>query len=333
MIDNKIDHFAFVLDASSSMTRHRMTVIKVIDAEIARLKRRSEELDRQMRVSVYTFADHVKNVIFDMDVYRLPSIAGFYDPYGNTALNAAVLKADEDLAQTAQMYGDHAFMTIVATDGQDNRSRGQAERVRAMFATQKDNQSTIVLVPNADGVYEAVGMGYHPGNVAVWDATSTEGVLKVGSQMTHATESFITARTSGVRSVRNVFSTGADAVNADTVKSLAPLAGDKYRLIPVGPVKKVIRPFIADECGIAYRIGQAFYQLSKTEEIQPQKQIIVVEKATDKAFTGQAARDLLGLPAMHVTVKPDFNPAYDIYVQSTSTNRNLMPGTKVLVLL
>jgi hypothetical protein len=30
-------------------------------------------------------------------------------------------------------------------------------------------------------------------------------------------------------------------------------------------------------------------------------------------------------------VKPDFNPDYEVYVQSTSVNRKLVPGTSLLV--
>ncbi|HEY5446665.1 MAG TPA: hypothetical protein VIJ87_19825, partial [Pyrinomonadaceae bacterium] len=83
--------------------------------------------------------------------------------------------------------------------------------------------------------------------------------------------------------------------------------------------------------GYAYSKGMGYYQLTKTENIQPQKSIIVVEKSTGKAYGGQNARDLIGLPSHTVRVKPDYNPDYDIFVQSTSINRNLMPNTRLLI--
>ena len=54
---------------------------------------------------------------------------------------------------------------------------------------------------------------------------------------------------------------------------------------------------------------------------------------TGRVFSGPAARQLLGLPCAEATVKPGENPAYTVFVQSTSVNRKLVPGTKLLVML
>jgi hypothetical protein len=55
--ENYINHVALVLDASSSMSSHRSTVVKVADEQIKHLARRSTELDQETRVTVYAFAD------------------------------------------------------------------------------------------------------------------------------------------------------------------------------------------------------------------------------------------------------------------------------------
>jgi hypothetical protein len=39
---------------------------------------------------------------------------------------------------------------------------------------------------------------------------------------------------------------------------------------------------------------------------------------------------MVGLPNYKVRVRPDFNPDYKVFVQSTSVNRKLVPGTKLL---
>jgi hypothetical protein len=143
----------------------------------------------------------------------------------------------------------------------------------------------------------------------------------------------MTSRGSGHNWAKNgIFSTGADAVNDQTVKStLVPLNASGYQLLPVHGKERIDDR--VNRSGIPYRVGHGYYELSKTETIQPQKDIIVVEKTTGKAFTGPQARDLIGLPKSHaVKVKPDYNPKYKIFVQSTSVNRNLMPDTQVLVL-
>jgi hypothetical protein len=111
----------------------------------------------------------------------------------------------------------------------------------------------------------------------------------------------------------------------------------KYVLIPVDQ-QTSIRDFVT-RAGHQYRTGCAFYELSKREKIQANKQIAVAEKdpvtgrTTGKVFSGPAARQLLGLPQTEVTVTPGSNAAYTVFVQSTSVNRKLVPGTKLLVLL
>ncbi len=119
---NFINHVALVLDASSSMSRLSGKVIEVADQQIAYLARRSRELDQETRVTVYVFANKVECVIYDKDVLRMPSLKQLYRVGGMTALLAATLTSQRELAQTAQLYGDHSFLTFVLTDGQENAS-------------------------------------------------------------------------------------------------------------------------------------------------------------------------------------------------------------------
>lgn len=332
---NVINHVAFVLDASDSMSGHKKELIRVADAEIQHLAQRSKEMGQETRVSIYTFSytRNIKCVIFDMDVLRLPSIAELYHPSGMTALAAATLLAVEDLAQTFQKYGDHAFLTYVLTDGMENDSTPivRAELPRRINQL-PENWTLAFLVPDRQGVGYATNLGISKDNVAVWSATDySSGMTEVGSVLRNATERFMQGRAQGVRGSRSVFSTDAVTVNAATIKQadLKPLVSGSYILIPV-PTKVQIRDFVTQN-GFPYVTGRAFYQLSKTEKIQPQKQIAVVDKTTAKVYTGPEARALVGLPDIHVSVKPDYNKDYDIYVQSTSVNRNLMPGTRLLL--
>src|SRR6188508_3210323 len=103
-----VNHVAFVLDGSSSMDIHAASVVKVVDAQTAYLARRSKEMDQETRVSVYVFADEVECLIYDTDVLRLPSIKDLYSPYGWTALLAATIKSQQDLAATGTLYGEHS---------------------------------------------------------------------------------------------------------------------------------------------------------------------------------------------------------------------------------
>ncbi|MEV7615525.1 vWA domain-containing protein [Streptomyces sp. NPDC089799] len=341
---NYINHVALVLDASSSMSHLSGKVIDVADQQIAYLARRSEELDQETRVTVYVFANKVECVIYDKDVLRMPSLKQMYRTGGMTALLAATLQSQRELAQTAQLYGDHSFLTFVLTDGQENAShrcpgapskdpRVLVDSVAEMIETQQDNWTLAVLVPDQMGKREAMRCGFPKDNIAIWDATSTQGLEEAGQVIREATEKFMVGRTKGIRGSRAVFSTGAEAVNKDTIKAagLTPLDSAGYQLVPVAR-ETAIREWVT-ESGHTYRTGCAFYQLSKSEKIQARKQIAVLEKKSDRVYSGPEARALLGLPDAEVRVKPDHNDDFTIFVQSTSVNRKLVPNTRLLVMI
>jgi hypothetical protein len=332
---NIINHIGLVLDASSSMSPYRHDLVKVADSQIEHLARRSRELDQETRISVWTFADptNIHCVVWDKDVLRLPSIAQYYRPNGNTAFIDATLQSIRDLGETPERYGDHSFLVYVLTDGEENRSRNTAYTLQQALKDLKDHWTLAALVPNARGVHEAKKFGFPAGNIEIWDANSAKGVSEAGDRVRAATDSYMQARATGVRSTRSLFSTGADAVNVQTIAQagLAPLARGGYILVPV-PTDGRIDEF-TKQCGHTYQVGRGFYQLMKREEIQASKDIIVVGKKDHKVYSGRDARQMVGLPDMNVRVSPNHNPDFDIFVQSTSINRKLIAGTRYLYLI
>jgi len=356
MTQNYINHIALVLDASASMRGRKRDVVTVAEGEIAHLARRSQELDQETRVTVYAFADQVECLVYDKDVLRLPSLGGLYRTGGNTALIAATMKSQDDLAATAQLYGDHAFLTYVLTDGEENVSRysevftghrqgrwgptsyttaGVTRLLGTRLAGLADNWTVACLVPDQRGAHEAKSFGFPGENVAVWDTTSRRGVEDVGGTIRRATETFMTNRARGIRGSRTLFTAGADVVNRETVRDagLKPLGRDTYRLFTVcDDYDLAIRPHVAYVTGEPYRTGSAFYELTKPEKVQAYKQVCVRNRKSGRIYAGAEARELLGLPDAEVRVRPEANPEYQVFVQSTSVNRKLVAGTKLLVL-
>jgi hypothetical protein len=332
---NIINHIGLVLDASTSMDPYKHDLVKVADSQIEHLARRSRELDQETRISVWTFADptNIHCVVWDKDVLRLPSIAQYYRPNGNTAFIDATLQSIRDLGETPERYGDHSFLVYVLTDGEENRSRNTAYTLQQALKDLKDHWTLAALVPNARGVHEAKKFGFPAGNIEIWDANSAKGVSEAGDRVRAATDSYMQARATGVRSTRSLFSTGADAVNVQTIAQagLAPLARGSYILVPV-PTDGRIDEF-TKQCGHTYQVGRGFYQLMKREEIQASKDIIVVGKKDHKVYSGRDARQMIGLPDMNVRVSPNHNADFDIFVQSTSINRKLIAGTRYLYLI
>lgn len=330
---NYINHVVLVLDRSGSMHHLTNDVIKVADNQIEHLARRSKELDQETRVTVYAFDDSSECLVYDKDVLRMPSLKGLYRAGGNTALIDATIKAIDELSETPQRYGDHAFLVYVLTDGEENRSiRRQTDLARAIQSL-KENWTVACFVPNQTGKFEAKKFGFPADNIAVWDTTS-RGMSEVGETIRKATDAFMNNRSSGVRGSKNLFNLEAavaGVTKAAVSSSLPRLHPGQYRMLDVkseGPIAE----FVESKLNRAYKSGEAFYQLTKPEKVQGTKDIALLEKKTKAVYTGKDARKLLGLPDYEVKVPPADHPDFEIFVQSTSVNRKLVPGTKLLLI-
>lgn len=333
MKQNYINHIAMVLDASTSMTGLKNQLIQVADQQIRHLAARSKELDQETRATVYQFSDKCECLYYDKDVLRIPSIAETYKVGGYTALLDATAQAISDLGQSPQLYGDHAFLLYVLTDGEENMSRNvSAQSLAYRIAHLPENWTVAVFVPHSGGKFEAKKFGFAADNIAVWDATSGAGVTEMGKTMTATTDNFMASRSLGVRGYKNLFTT--NDVNATVISkatNVAKLHPGQYRLAEVKQ-KCRIDEFVERLTKRAYRMGEGYYELVKTEKVQPQKNVIIRQKKGGAVFSGPDARTILGLPDHEVKVGPQYNDEYEIYVQSTSVNRNLIPGQKLIIM-
>jgi hypothetical protein len=329
---NYINHIALVIDQSSSMDHLRDQVVQVVDSQIAFLAKQSKELDQETRVTVYTFADRTECIFYDKDVLRMPSLKGLYRPDGMTALVDATIKAIDDLSKTPELYGDHAFLVYVITDGGENRSVATSYSLEQKIRGLKDHWTVATFVPNEGGKRSAQRYGFPADNVAIWE-TSKDGLAGVGETIRAATNTYMTQRAAGVRGTKNLFALNTNVTKADVKQALTKLHYGQYRTYDVkeeGP----IAPFVESKTKRAYRSGEAFFQLTKREKVQADKEIVLLDKKTKELFkgTGDDARKLLGLPDHEVKVAPASHPDFDIFIQSTSVNRKLVPGTKLLVI-
>lgn len=354
-----INHVAFVLDGSGSMLSLKQAVIDVFDGQIKWLAKRSQEMDQETRVTVYVFDGKTECVIFDKDVLRLPSIKDLYWVRGSTALIKATMKSQEDLAQTCTLYGDHAFLTFVLTDGGETDNPNLRGDLSKMIADQGDNWTVAVLVPNMKGKILARDYGFPSGNIEVWDVNSATGVAEAGEVIQKATDTYFTGRTQGIRSTNTLFAGSAQQINAQTVAAagLTALDPSEYVLVPVVPNEKAPLVYsgkatIARPQGLAcveigkfvrsirqhYNIGQGYYELTKPETVAGNKLIAVMEEATGKVYVGAAARKLIGLGDVKCRVKPmpvdsSGKPPFKIFIQSQSDNRHLPKGSMLLYMI
>lgn len=121
-----------------------------------------------------------------------------------------------------------------------------------------------------------------------------------------------------------------------TLPGLHPVPAGRFQVISVPEVSS-IKGFVESN-GIKYKVGRAFYELTKTEDVQQYKEIILQDKASGDMYYGDDARKHLGLLPQctrsgsyaHEKIKPTKGDSYRVFVQSTSVNRKLMADTKLL---
>jgi hypothetical protein len=363
-----IRHVALVIDESASIDQLGLTdtVIKVVDAQIADLAERAEGADHENRVTVYTFNapgyllahghpdGNVRCQFYDRGDLRDLTLKGRYEPAGGTPLIDATLTAIEELALTPQIHGQHRFLVYAVTDGYENMSKRSSRQLAHKINGLEDNWTVAAFVPDLRSVEQAVNFGFPSGNIQRWDATTKRGVEEVGSIMRQTTDQWMISHATGARGSKSLFVGGNVDANAIKAAHLKPLPTGDYAIVPVTriqglvqekpskrPTKKEpsppmvsyveIEPFVS-RVHPPFRVGKTYYELVKTERIKGNKRLAVMEAKSDKVFVGDGVRGMLGLPEETKTIKPDFNPAYKIYVESTSLNRHLFIGSSVMVL-
>lgn len=343
---NIINHFQFILDASGSMSDHQARLIEVVDEQIAHLaeKSKSDDMDQETRVSIWSFSDanDIKCLVWDKDVLRLPSIAKYYQIRGMTAFVDAALKSFADVKTTSQVHGDHSFVFYFVTDGLENASYNPRSALEVAIKNRPENWTLAALVPDKRGVEQAKNLGFPMGNIKIWDATTAEGLEEAAREIKQSSTSFMKFRATGMKSTNTLFDMSAAAVNKQTIQAagLTPLDPNEYILMTVvfkDPFENGddwISNYTVDVLGHQYVAGRGYYQLTLAPvKVQIQKDIAIVEKKSGLVYTGKNARALLGMPGnLEVTLRASQNPDYDIFIQSTSSNRKLLHGQKYLYL-
>jgi len=227
---------------------------------------------------------------------------------------------------------DVSFLVLAVTDGIENSSKNWdatrlGKKIKELQST--DRWTFALRVPRGFKYTLVRNLGIPEGNVFEWEQTERDLERSTVATM-GATQNYYAARAKGVRGSTRFYSDLHNVKVADVAKTLDEIKG--YRVFKVKD-KEQIRPFVESKLGKnkEMKMGAAFYQLTKPEKIQGHKRICIRHKFSGKVFEGDNARKLLGIPAGgEVKVYPGNHGDYDVFVQSTSTNRNVLPDTEVL---
>jgi hypothetical protein len=229
---------------------------------------------------------------------------------------------------------DVAFSLMILTDGYDNASRtttgtSLGERIKRLQATDKWTISFRVPMGYASRLTR---VGIPAGNILVVDYNDEKNIETATVLTKSAIATSYQNRTRGIRG-SSAFYADTSSVSTAQVKAELRNITKKVKVIPV-PVAYdgyKIQDFVEEKHG-GYILGSAYYELSKREEVQDSKQIIVWDRKSGNYYTGREARDLIGIPHLGtVKLVPAQMPQFEIFIQSMSVNRKLVGGTKIVL--
>ncbi len=250
------------------------------------------------------------------------------------AVSQVITSLENGLVLNRESY-DISYLVNVLTDGEESGSRrvGANEFVDLLRRKQATDVWTFSFqVPNGYKKATAQRFGIPEGNVIEWEQT-TRGIENTSIATSRGFDSYFTARSNGQTKSTSFYTNLADK-NQQQVKKATELMDnitDKCKVLSVtrnGKIRDIV-----ESKGIPFKKGTAFYQLTKTElKVQPYKKIILTKIGGSGIFCGTTSiRNLLGLPSDRtVKITPQDHGEYEIFVQSTSVNRNLSAGTKVV---
>lgn len=334
------NRIALVIDASSSMGGFRNDVPRVVNEQVAEIKKNAAKLGQPTSLTIYSFADTVTPLGHYEDVFSFRSFDGYW-PSGNTALFDAVGLAIGDFQRSPFVNDPNtSFLIIAVTDGEENRSRSfsQSSLAALMRDVERTDRWTFAFSVPRGGRRTLRGFGIPDGNIQEWEQTR-QGLETMSNATVSGLGSYYTARSTGQRRVSNFFEPDMTQVSRRDIQKLTDLSRDfhSWNVEDARPIREFVesklaqQPALARRVGSSYQIGRGYYQLTKAEEVQASKDMAILDRATNAIYGGADARALIGCP-MHTSfkIRPGNLANYEIYIKSTSVNRKLMPGTKVL---
>lgn len=326
----------FVLDGSGSMTSCFDVAKKKLIEAIKAAGEESTKIGQVTSVSVCQFGASFRWIAESATPETAAQRVGDMHQFGGgTPLNKALINATDKACSVEQARD--AILFVIITDGENTDSYPTYEEVatavRARLATGKYTfaflgppRSTWQIKKN----YAAV-----EGNIEEWENTAA-GAELAGQTLGASTRAYYSSTRASGQTMSTQFITKVTDLSQVKESDLAKKLHDVTNLYKPYTVSKqeTIAPFVSDKTKRPYKLGDAFFQLMKTERVQATKEIAVMVKTgpdAGKLYTGPEVRNVLGLPQGNTRLKPGNHSNYEIFVQSTSLNRILPLGTKVMV--
>ena len=330
-------YVGFSRDHSGSMGHLASQAIKDYNTQISTLRDKAIEYSIDTVVSVVRqgIRSRVDRETVNSSVLALKPLSNYptdggtplYDSIGELI---SIFEASPDYANP-----DVSFMVQAITDGEENQSMfwnasKLSKKIKELQAT--DRWTFVFRVPKGYGAKLVRALGLHDGNIQEWEQTS-KGYEQATVVTAQAFDSFYQARSIGVKSSSTFYANLKDVSTADIQAVLTDISGEVQEwTVQTAAEGGLIREFVEHKTGKIFVKGTCFYELTKVEpKVGDNKQVVIKDLNTGAVYGGQAARDMIGLPRFGMArLRPGDFSHYQIFIQSTSVNRKLPAGTKLL---
>lgn len=350
-----VTHYIFVVDESGSIGNLRYALTEQLHAQargiLAAVKAENEKpgaVQQKVTATMVTFGAHRLGVRPSWGNDEGPWLLFTRGPMeqvldfrstsqGSTPLFDSVGYAIESMGiyeRDLSLDDDESFVMIVISDGEELSSRQYGMlSLQELFRSKQNYSDRWTFAWQLPHNYIAQfvnSFGFDRASVIGWDQTEL-GVREATTVQVDATTSFLSARSKGMRSTRTYYSVSAPALTKTEVADALPqIPISRVRALEVDKETSISE--LVKEHGLPFVAGAGYYLLTKKEKIQDYKSLILCPRGEKKYYVGkQDARQLLGLPTTgDIYVEPGNHGDWLIYVQSTSVNRKLVRGTKLL---
>lgn len=333
-------HVGFCIDESGSVARIVNALIDAYNNNVDGIRESVLAEGQEASMTALTFGDRVlkHRILYTGEQVQTvrPLKRGDIKPSGLTPLFDSVYRAIKKLEELDDGKEDTTFIISVVTDGFENSSRKPGVHAALALMKEKidtDRWSFAFLVPNGNGESFSQRWGVPLGNVQEWDSETAIGTETAFVVNTTAFQSYFGDKSKGVENVRGSkrsFYADLGETTVRTARTKLSKITSQVELIEVMEECTIKEAALAAGC--PFMKGALFYQLVKTEKrVQPYKMVVVRVKSSGEYYSGDEGRAMIGLNATDtVRLKPGDFGKFDIFIQSTSHNRKVHPGTEIV---
>lgn len=328
-LSNKMKNkIILVLDKSGSMDRIAPKAREVFNQQIRNIQDvATSDKTQETLVVVHQF----DGILYRGGNFTTPENVPLLNihTYRADGASTALMDAIGEAINLANDDGVSSYVLIVVTDGDENSSTKfrVASLTNLIDKVNKTDRWSIVCLVPPGATYKTASYGIPTGNITEWEGTD-KGVENAGAMLGAGINQYYAVRQTGATSTRGFFTTDLTNVSKKDLKQCRNVSGDYY----IWEVDQNCRidDFVKVHQG-SYEAGRGFYQLTKTEKVvQFDKSVVILDKTTGMMYSGEEARNLLGLPSHNVSLKPGNHGNFDLFIMSKSFNRKLMSGTRML---